>query len=207
MEGFDDELITLQNDVESITFSFNQLQDSYLKLEEEHEALLLDYQDIIDLYQESEDELAQLNEDYSNLEILYNQLNSEYEELSLAHEAIINPVSTYASINEFDIDFSLDQTVFNYRDSVSGSVSVFYIDGTPFDGYVWIGMRNMGGGSALKKIHVVGNSTFTLNAPVFRDGPWDGYKIGLWGIEDSEGYTLVRYEELEDEMDTPVVVN
>jgi len=104
------------------------------------------------------------------------------------------PVSNFTTVKDLNITLCLHRTTYYYKDSVSGNVTITYLNGTGFEGIFSIYVVPIFGGYGRTDYHsnpVVKNgfAEFYLPSPVFVYGPGN-YTIGIADLSTVEGYVI-----------------
>ena len=193
------EIQTISDELD-VVLQNTDLQDQIEDLQQ----TISDNQGLIDEYNELELQLLDSEVKYDDLFVdlqslneNYQQLLSSYKELQKDYDMINGPTSKFASINDLDIEVTTDRTVYNYTDSVKGTLSIQYKDGSPFTGRVTFTVRE--GGSTTGWTQNINNGylEYMLNQPVFSYGP-DQYTIGPSYIRTSDGFIVADPNDLEN---------
>jgi len=170
------EISTLANDYDVLNTTFNQLRDDCDNLEIEYNRLMLDYE--------------RLNESFV-------ELSQQYEDLLFHYNLINGPTSNFTTIQDLNITFTIHHTVYYYKDSVSGNITITYLNGTSFKGKFGIFVHPEFGGygmTSYPSTPIDGSAEFYISPidgfPPFRYGPGN-YTIGITRLETMDGYMVV----------------
>ena len=136
--------------------------------------------------------MDQLNQNYQDL-------LEDYGELLADYRLINGPVSEFDTINDFQIELNVNKTIYSYTDSLFGDVSIYYTNGTAFQGTFYINMFFVeGGGMSTTTYEINGHGDFIVEPPYsFYYGPGK-YTITIGGINNLDGYVVVTWEEMNE---------
>ena len=156
-----------------------------------------------ELISEQQSQLTQKDGQVQGLQEQISALNQSYQELQIVYEELLNdykilnaPISNFTSLGDLDFTIATHQSIYSYKDPISGNVTIYYHNGTAFKGTFLIYINQLGGSmSSGYNTYVDGYGEFYVKSPAFLPGPGI-YQIGLALLYDSEGYIIVSGEEI-----------
>ena len=189
------ELIALENIHQNYVSEHSYLDSEYSALQSQSDDL---ENQIMDLQTQVTDIQNQLNEKTQD----YIELQQDYDDLLSDYTLINGPASTFDTIDDLEITLITDRTIYDYTDSLSGNVSIYYVNGTAFEGTFKIGIDaefgTAGGVTIGTDFDVNGDGDFIVNPPnSFKYGPGT-YSVYLVIIENLDGYIVASGHELSD---------
>ncbi len=116
---------------------------------------------------------------------------SGVENVTLSCLNIHKPVSNFTTVKDLNITLTIDRTIYYYKDSVSGNVTITYLNGTAFRGEFILYIRHLTKElmSTTAGIAIDGFTKFYLSPPVFQFGPGN-YTIGISSLSTADGYII-----------------
>ena len=156
-----------------------------------------------------ESETSVFTNSYDTLSTIYNQLNDiyvelfqKYEDLLFHYNLINGPASNFTTIKDLQITFTTERTIYPYQDTLSGNVTITYLDGTAFNGKFGIRIHPEFGGYGdveTGTIYAVnGYGEFLIPPPYsFNYGPGN-YSIYLGRIHTVDDYVVAAGHELDE---------
>ncbi|MEM2103891.1 MAG: hypothetical protein QW717_03265 [Candidatus Bathyarchaeia archaeon] len=126
-----------------------------------------------------QNQIVLLNARITALNESYIGLLEEYEDLLFHYNLLNKPASSFLTIHDLIIKFTLDHTTYYYKDPVSGNVSITYLNGTAFKGKISFYVKSAHATTTLGvTVKVDGFTKFYLSPPVFMHGPGN-YTVGI----------------------------
>jgi hypothetical protein len=161
-------------------------------------------------------------EPYQEVIIVVNvtDLESGIKNVTLSCLNIDKPVSNFSTVKDLNVTLCLHRTTYYYKDSVSGTVTITYSNGTAFRGAFILYILHLTdeGMSTTAWIAIDEFTRFYLSPPVFQFGPGN-YAIGIASLSTTDGYIIesrwqvfpsVQVEAKDDSMiwiDLPITFN
>lgn len=135
---------------------------------------------------QKDSEIQLLQQQVQNLNQSYAELSEKYEDLLFHYNLLNGPASNFTTIQDLQITLTTHQTTYYYMDSVSGNVTITYLNRTPFEGEfrLSIFLVNGGGVSGIPFDIRNGFAEFSYGPPAFTYGP------GTYSIKISWIYTI-----------------
>jgi hypothetical protein len=149
-------------------------------IQKANQILLLEYQI---------DELERKNAGLNDLNETYVELQRQYNDLIFHYNLLNQPALNFTTYADLEMEFALDYSTYYYQDSVSGNITVNYVNGTAFEGRVSLGFNLAGVGGVDFWFDIQGFARFSLSPPVFEYGP-GMYTVTLWSLQTSAGYYI-----------------
>ena len=172
----DNQIQTLQNYVDNLSNQLNQKNSQLTTLQNQVENL--------------SSQINVLNQNYLALNQSYTELQRQYEDLLFHYNLLNQPASNFTTYADLEIQFSLDHTTYYYQDPVSGNITINYLNGTAFEGKVYMRFYLYGVGSKVFIVDIEGFVRFNLSPPVFEYGPGT-YKVTIDFLETLDGYFII----------------
>ena len=150
-------------------------------------------QQLEDINQQLDEAIQEINDrilTYNELEQLYEGLQVDYETLFNDYKLLNSPVSNFTSVGDLDITIATYQEIYSYKDSISGNVTVYYHNGTAFEGAFIIYLRHVDSTATTRAFNVDGYGEFYVASPLsFIRGPGN-YTIGICSLRTTDGYII-----------------
>lgn len=210
--------LELESTYNKLEAQHNYLLEEYESLEAEYDSIFNQYSDLSsenvertayddlnDQYSATLEEINNLEVELSLLQTQYDVLNTEYQELTIDYEELLTeyqfvngPSSSFTTINDLEIELTIDKTVYSYTESISGTVSIYYKNGEPFKGKVSFSVTTLGKGTLTLgyKPFVNGSVHYTTDTGVFHWGPGD-CTIKISNVYDEDGYVIAGGNDLD----------
>ena len=180
----------LMNNYEQLNKTYEQLTETYENYVANHTFTNSQYNALQNQATDLQNQLDELNQNYQNL-------IENYDELLADFRLINGPVSKFDTIDDIEIELSVNQTIYSYTDPIFGNLSVYYTNGTAFQGTFFLAIFCDGGGaSTAGTFEVNGHGDFIVEPPYsFNSGP-GSYTIRLGEISNTAGYSVASFNEL-----------
>lgn len=149
---------------------------------------------------QKDNSIQSLNQQISDLNSSYLELVAEYDDLLFHYDLVNGPVSSFDSVGDLQITFATSRTVYYYQDSLSGNITISYLNGTAFDGNFDIHISCDAGGYTFFLSYEIANGygEFLINPPkAFHYGPGI-YTVFIYGITNHDGFKVATFSELAD---------
>lgn len=176
-------ITSLQADKNTLT---NQVNDSQTQLSQKDNQI----QTLQNQVENLSSQINVLNQNYLALNQSYTELLRQYEDLLFHYNLLNQPASNFTTYADLEIQFSLDHTTYYYQDPVSGNITINYLNGTAFEGKVYMSFYLYGVGSKGFVVNIEGFVRFNLSPPVFEYGPGT-YKVTIWSLKTPDGYFII----------------
>ncbi|MCW4022781.1 MAG: hypothetical protein ACOWW1_06655 [archaeon] len=216
ISSLDQQIEALKNNFESLNSTFQEYKNNHSHINTEYNDLMNSYEELTQTYENYVTNHTFSNSQYTTLQNqatdIQNQLNDlnqnyqdlleEYDELLADYKLINAPARKFATIDDFQIELSVNKTIHSYTDSIHGSASIYYLNGTAFHGHFTISIDSLfgelGGVSIGEHFEVNGVGDFFVAPPdSFYYGPGN-YSIHISQILDPDGYFITGWNDLND---------
>jgi cell division protein FtsB len=176
----------------------SQINDSQTQLNDRNnqiQTLQNQVANLSDRIAELETEVKASNESYVTLNQSHTDLQREYEDLLFHYNLLNKPASNFTTVQDLEITFTLDKTIYYYKDPVTGNATIRYLNGTAFEGLFRIDVESTHGILSLGERYALKNgfAKFYLEPPVFYWGP-GAYIIRIGTIYTIDGYEVASFK-------------
>jgi len=218
MENKNDQIISLQSDMDlleenvtSLMTSLNDLTELYDDLAEntvpksQHDALAIEHQALTVDYDALEENYIALKAQSSSLEPVIEELTEENQELLDEYEKLLDKyteirVLSWTNFDAHGLRVNLTTTTTTYDENmpIIGSISIYHENNRPFNGTIILMLWSdfYSNGRTSDEISIYGNADYSFNSP-FVLGPGT-YYLRVSEINDEEGKTVVTAYEVNE---------
>ncbi|MDG6223471.1 MAG: hypothetical protein IAX21_09630 [Candidatus Bathyarchaeota archaeon] len=212
IESITDKFEALTNDFQVLNSTFQEYKNNHSHSNIEYDELTSSYEQLTETYENyvsnhtfSNSQYTTLQNQATSLQNQLDELNQNYQDLIedydklLADYRLINgPVSEFDTIDDFEIELYVNKTIYSYTDPIFGNLSVYYTNGTAFQGSFFLAIFYEGGGaSSSGMFEVNGDGEFIVEPPYsFNSGPGD-YTIHIGQLLNVDGYSVAVWDELQ----------
>jgi archaellum component FlaC len=213
ISSLNQQIDALTNDFESLNATFQEYKNNHSHTNSEYDELVSNYEQLTQTYENyvanhtfSNSQYTTLQNEATDLQNQLNELNQnyqdlldDYDELLADYELITSPATVFETIDDFEIELNLNKRIYDYTEPLSGNVSIYYTNGTAFQGTFSISMYHEdGGGMASTRFDVNGYGDFIIEAPQsFYYGPGE-YTVQIMQLNNLDGYIIIDWEALAD---------
>ena len=186
----------LTQDHETLQAEFDELSSTSVTLEDYNE-LRDDYDALMDENQAKDQEIDQLWDTVNSQNEQLNAVKDKYDNLLERYNKVRIPKSVSMIIYDMDVNLTVDKTTHDQLDPLTGTISIYYLNGTKFRGSVEFRIESDFlpiGKSDFDPVTLRGEEDYSLKNAFFNDQ--GRYNLGLSKIINKKGRTIADLNEL-----------